>query len=332
MSRSETEPLLQAMRAAAEPTRLRILLLCAHGELTVSELMKLLGQGQSRVSRHLKLMVDAGLLERHQEGSWARFRLASAYSQASANHDPARANIITRYAETIIDLVPLDDEIPSRDLRALEKLHTQRNRRVSEYFTQNAPEWDKIRILHVDESQVNKALKDIISKRNIERFLDIGTGTGQILELIGPHVKDGIGIDLSADMLEIARAGLERAGLRHCQVRQADMYQLPFDDNSFDAITLHMVLHYTASPAAVLAEAGRVLDYKGTLLVADFAEHNLIELQSKHQHQWPGFGDAQMQNWLKNAGLSAAPVRDLKGGPLTVSIWRAAKAKASKAA
>lgn len=308
------DQLLLGLKAAAEGTRLRILSLCAHVELTVSDLVRVLGQSQPRVSRHLRLLVEAGLLERHQEGNWAWYRLAEANSGAR-NAELARQ---------LIDLIPENDDIQSLDLVRLEEIKAERARMAADYFRSNAASWSEVRALHVDPAKVDAALRQVVLRKPIDNLLDIGTGTGRVLELVAPEVTSAIGIDLSREMLAVARHNLDKDGLRHCQVRHADMYQLPFAQERFDVVTLHMVLHYSEKPAQVLAEAARVLKPGGRIVVVDFAPHGMTALLDRHAHCWAGFEDGDIGRWFRASQLSPEePVR-LEGDPLTVAIWSAA--------
>lgn len=319
--------LLQAIRSAGDPTRLRILALCAHAELTVSDLVGILGQSQPRISRHLKILVEAGLLERYQEGSWARYRLATDRSIQLSQSEQDRS--VVRFGEQVIDLLPAADEVLSGDMTRLERLREVRDQEAAEYFARNAENWGQIRSLYVDEARVSEVLTGLL-KGSLGRLLDIGTGTGHILELLAGQADAAVGIDQSQHMLSIARSAIEGSGLGHCQVRHADMYQLPFPSAAFDTVTIHMVLHYAEDPAAALAEASRVLAPGGQLAIVDFAEHNLLELRSAHAHRWPGFAGDQIESWCSNVGLGKAHRTELEGGPLTVCIWRVEKAGADK--
>ncbi|HZH28144.1 MAG TPA: metalloregulator ArsR/SmtB family transcription factor [Azospirillaceae bacterium] len=301
--------LLAALKAAAEPTRLRLLALCAHGELTVSELTQILGQSQPRVSRHLKLLLDAGLLHRFREGTWAFFRVAENGPSAEL-------------ARTLIDMIPSDDPALMLDLERLEAIKRARAEAAAAYFSENAMRWHSIRSLHVPEPEVERALEALLPAGTGD-LLDIGTGTGRMLELFGSRVGRAVGIDTSREMLAVARANLERAGLRHCQVRQADMYQLPFTSQSFDAVLIHQVLHYAETPADAVAEAARVLRPGGRLLLVDFGRHDLESLRTEHAHRRLGFDEPEVAGWLRQAGLQPGPAVRLPGDPLTVIIWPA---------
>jgi ArsR family transcriptional regulator len=311
------DDLLHGLKAAAEPTRLRILSLCAHGELTVSDLVRILGQSQPRVSRHLRLLVEAGLLERNQEGNWAWYRLA----ERTGNNDLARL---------LINLIPEEDPIQLLDLKRLEDIKAERAREAEAYFRRNAAQWSEIRALHAEMEDVDEALRRLIERAPVRELLDIGTGTGRVLELAAPNVDSAVGVDLSREMLSVARASLDKAGLRNCQVRHADMYQLPFEDGRFDAVTLHLVLHYAEQPARVIAEAARVLAPGGHMVVVDFAPHNMTAVIDDHAHRWPGFSNADMRRYLRGAGMVAEDTIRLPGSPLTVCLWAAHRAGVRK--
>lgn len=305
--------LLSGLRAAAEPSRLRLLALCAHAELTVSELVQIIGQSQPRVSRHLKLLCEAGLLDRFREGTWAFYRLAE--------RGPC-----TELARMIVDLIPVDDATLALDLERLDAVKRANADRAAEYFRRNAVEWDKIRSLHIAEDKVEVALQSLLPSSGISDFLDIGTGTGRILELFGPGVKRGVGIDQSREMLSVARANLQHANLRNCQVRQGDMYQLPFPGASFDVVVIHQVLHFAEDPAEVIAEAARALRPGGRIVVVDFAPHDLETLRTEQAHRRLGFQDDEVARWFQNAGLVPGKPVQLDGDPLTVCLWPATRA------
>lgn len=303
------ENLMTALRAAAEPTRLRLLALCGHAELTVTDLTQILGQSQPRVSRHLKLLCDAGLLNRYREGTSAHYRLAESGPAADLSR-------------RLIDLIPAEDMVVTRDLERLTAVKRDRAEAAASYFRTNAERWNEIRSLYVDEAEVERALLDLFPEP-IDDFLDIGTGTGRILEIFGPMVRHGTGIDASREMLALARARLDRAGLRHCQVRMGDMYNLPLPNVSMDVIIVHQVLHFADEPAEAIADAARVLRPGGKLVIVDFAPHALEFLRENHAHRRLGFQEDEIAGWCRQAGLDISPIRQLPGDPLTVNIWLA---------
>ncbi|MBK8158400.1 MAG: metalloregulator ArsR/SmtB family transcription factor [Rhodospirillaceae bacterium] len=302
------DEILKGLRASAEATRLRILGLCAHAELTVSDLVEILGQSQPRISRHLKLLVEAGVLVRNQEGPWAWYRLPE-------------EGVGGELARMIVDLLPSDDRQHAQDLKRLQAISEGWTTRVADFFRQHAGDWEQIRSLHADQAAVDAAILAALPPAPIESLLDIGTGAGHVLLLVGKHAQSAIGVDRSREMLNVARSNLFRAGLRNCQVRQADMMALPFEDACFSAVTLNMVLHFAERPDAAIVEAARMLQPGGRLVIVDFVTHQLEQLREEQAHRWLGFDDAQIAIWCRAAGLGAPSVKHLPGGTLTVALW-----------
>lgn len=304
------ESLLTGLRAAGEPTRLRLLALCAHGELSVTELTHILGQSQPRVSRHLKLLVEAGLLERFREGALVFYRIAE-------RSEPAVL------ARTLVDLLPNDSVELNRDLTRLETTRVKRAEAALAYFNENASQWNQIRSMHVAETEVEQHLLQLVGPKSIESYLDIGTGTGRILALMAERVQHGLGIDQSNAMLALARTHLEQEGLKNVQVRKGDMYSMPLDDGTVDLATIHLVLHYAQDPQLVINEAARTLKKDGRLFIVDFAPHQEEHLRVEHKHQRLGFSDKEIQQSMADAGLKPGKTHSLVGDPLTVKIWQA---------
>lgn len=308
------DKVLGCLRAAAEPTRLRLLALCAASDMNVGDLTSILGQSQPRVSRHLKLLCNAGLLDRYHEGSKVFYRLVDDSGEEG------------RIAGKIIDLFPIDDRQTIQDRALLDTLKLKRAEEAEAYFRANADEWDRIRSFHVDESEVERVLLEHFPE-HIGDLLDIGTGTGRMLQLFSDRVDRGVGVDTSQDMLAVARANLGTLGIRNCHVRLGDMYRLPMRDTAFDGVIIHQVLHYADDPARVIFEAARVLRSDGILIVVDFAPHNLESLRDEHAHRRLGFADNEISNWFKRAGLVTKSATELEGNPLTVSMWSAFQPK-----
>ena len=298
---------LDIFRALADTTRLRVLQLLRSMELSVGELAQVLGQSQPRVSRHVKILVDAGLAERRKEGSWVFVALGGAERVAPV-------------------LAALDiwgegkDHWAAADVARLAAVRADRTAAASAWFESHAGEWDAIRSLHVAETEVEAAIADVLGDTRIGQLVDIGTGTGRMLELFAGRARAAIGIDRSSEMLRLARAKLADAGIG-AELRQADLYALPIADGAADLAILHNVLHFAQQPAGAIAEAARVLGDGGRLLIADFASHDREELRAREAHVRLGFSDEQVLGWFEAAGLMPARVETLEGGALTVKLW-----------
>ena len=310
---TSTLTLADRFQALADPTRLRIVALLRLMELSVGELAQVLAQSQPRVSRHLKILSDAGVLERRKEGSWVFLTLAGA-----ERVEPLFA-VIDEWAD------PATQASFASDAARTESIRAERVEAASRHFAGIAEVWDQIRSLHVAESEVERAIDQALGKRQLGRLVDVGTGTGRMIELFGPRSQLSIGIDRSSEMLRLARVKLEAAGIQS-SLRQGDMYALPLADQSADSVIIHQVLHYAHSPAAAITEAARVLAPGGTLLVVDFAAHEREELRERDAHIRLGFEDEVMAGWFAAAGLEVDQVQHLKGGELTVTLWRGVKA------
>lgn len=306
---------LDIFRALADPTRLRILALLRTMELSIGELAQVLGQSQPRVSRHVKILCDAGLAERRKEGSWVFLALGATRKVA-----PVAAALDAWAAEE-------PDRWAIADIARLAAVRADRAASAATWFETHAGEWDAIRSLHVADSEVEASMGAVLGDTPVERLVDIGTGTGRVLELFGRQARTALGIDRSSEMLRLARAKLSEAGLSHAELRQADLYALPLDDGEADLAVLHHVLHYAQQPGAAIAEAARVLREGGRLLIADFAPHDREELRQKDAHTRLGFSDAQMAHWFETAGLMPARIETLEGGELTVKLWLGRKAR-----
>ncbi len=301
--------LLAALRAAGEGTRLRILGPLGHCELTVSELTQILGQSQPRVSRHLKLLDEAGVVSRFQEGTWAFYRISDEGPEGEL-------------ASTIVDRIPDRDALHSYDLERLDEIRKARLDIANAYFSKNVEDWARIRKLHVNEEEVEAALLKAVEGLEIASLVDVGTGTGRMLEIFADRIEKGIGIDISQDMLSVARSVLANKSLSHCQARRGDMYNIPVASSSQDVVIIHQVLHYAIQPDIVTREAARILNPGGVLLVVDFAPHDLEELREDHAHRRLGFADDEVIGWAISAGLELRTVNHLAGDALTVTIWQ----------
>ncbi len=305
---------LAALEAAGESTRLRLLSLLSGAELTVSELVTILGQSQPRVSRHLKLLVEGGLVERHREGAWAFFTAADRGTGAALVRD-------------ILGRLDPEDPVLRADHGRLAEARRSRSAAAEGYFAAQAPNWDRVRALHVSEERVEAAVLETVGTARIRALLDLGTGTGRMLEILASRADRAVGMDASHAMLNLARLRIERSGLRNVQLRQGDIYALPVERDGYDLVVVHQVLHYLDEPARALREAVRALRPGGRLLVVDFAPHADESLRDAHAHRRLGFARGEIDGFMRDAGLEVLPGRDLapapdEAGKLTVSLWQ----------
>lgn len=300
---------LEIFRALADATRLRIMALLQSMELSVGELAQVLGQSQPRVSRHVKILCDAGLAERRKEGSWVFLALG----------EPMLVGPVLAAFEAWAGRE--SDHWAVADAARLAAVRADRAAAANAWFEANAGQWDAIRSLHIAESEVEAAMKRVLGDARIGQLIDIGTGTGRMLELFGPQSDQALGIDRSSEMLRLARAKLAEQGLDRAELRQADLYALPMGDGQADAAILHHVLHFAQQPGAAIVEAARVLRPGGRLLIADFAPHDREELRARDAHTRLGFSDDQLKGWFEAAGLAPVQIETLEGGALTVKLW-----------
>jgi len=305
--------LVGTLRAVAEPTRLRLVALLSRAELTVTEITQVIGQSQPRASRHLRLLVDAGVLERAPEGAFVYYRVADGQPSAAL-------------ARHLAELLPAADATVAADLGALERVRQARAQAAAAYRSAHAEELAALQELYVSESEVERAMLELlVGEGPIGRLLDIGTGTGRILELLAPHSEHSVGLDLDHDMLVLARATLGEAQLSHASVRHGDLHRPPFETASFDVAVMHHVLHLLDAPGGAVIDAARLLRPGGRLLIADFAPHGLEQLRDLHGHRRLGIADDEVGEWARAAGLEVESERSLPPArpdeQLTVRLW-----------
>ena len=311
------EQTVDGLRAAGEATRLRVLGLLAREELAVAELARILEQSQPRVSRHLRLLTEAGLVERFPDGAWVFYRLTG--------REPWRGWMLALLGATE------GGGVSPADAERLAAVQADRAAAAAAYFARSAPRWDEIPSLYVAEAAVERAVSRAAGEGRLGRLVDLGTGTGRMLTLLGPRADAALGIDLSQQMLNVARRQVAEAGLGRVELRHGDILATGLPDGEADRVVIHQVLHYLADPAAAVAEAARLLRPGGRLVVADFAPHGLEFLRAEHQHRRLGFSDAELNGWLEAAGLAANPPLALppeRADGLTVKIWSADRAAA----
>jgi ubiquinone/menaquinone biosynthesis C-methylase UbiE/DNA-binding transcriptional ArsR family regulator len=309
----ELNNLVDLLKAAGEPTRLRLLALLSAGDLTVTDLTEILGQSQPRVSRHLKLLTEEDLIDRYQEGAWAYFRL---------KQDGNAASLVRR----LLDATAKDDAVLLRDSERLADVKRVRSERAQDYFSRNAAAWDELRKLHVSDELIEEQLLGLIGTTPIDSMLDLGTGTGRILQLLSGVYRRAIGVDASRDMLAVARSNLDKSGISNASVRHGDIFNLPLEGQDFDLIVIHQVLHFLDEPDRAIAEAARLLRPGGRLVIIDLAPHSFDYLREDHAHVRLGFSHQTLEDWLKKSELELLKAVDLRSGKagsqsLDVTIW-----------
>jgi len=301
---------LDQFRALADPTRLRIIALLRAMELSVGELAQVLGQSQPRVSRHVKILCDASLAQRRKEGSWV-FLVPG----------PGEHTALLFAALDDLNARAGGDRWAVADAARLVAVREDRARAAERYFADHADHWDAIRSLHVAESEVEAAMRALLSSGPVGRLVDLGTGTGGVISLIGESATHATGIDRSPEMLRLARAKLDAMGHSQLQLLQGDVSATTLPDAAADTVVIHQVLHYLPAPEAVIEEAARLLSPAGRLLVADFAPHDREELRAQDAHARLGFSDEQMESWFAASGIMMERIETLEGGALTVKLW-----------
>lgn len=299
-------------QALADPVRIRILYLLREMELSVGELAQTLAQGQPKISKQLKVLIDCGLVGRRKEGNWVFLRLGSPDLV-----DPVFV-LLDRWAQ-----VHGRNPWLAADAARLSAINAERSAEAAAYFAAHAAEWDRLRSLHVATAEVDDAILRAIGDHHLGNLVDIGTGTGTMVELLADHADFIIGIDRSPEMLRFGRAKLLAAGITNAELRQGDMNALDVPAASADTVVLHQVLHYAHRPAAVIAEAARILKPSGKLVVIDVAPHDREELRREHAHTRLGFEDGEVLGFMRAAHLKGKVVEHLADGALTVTIWTA---------
>lgn len=308
--------MVDVLKAVAETTRLRILFLLDKGDLTVSDITKILGQSQPRVSRHLRLLMEARLIERYQEGAWAYFSLSS-------------CSLRREMLKIVLQHIDVEDNLINADLMRLGEVKKERSLAAAAYFSKNAHDWDKLRLLHVPDNTVEQTMVELVGTTPFQSMLDIGTGTGSLLKLFAPLYTRAIGIDNNRDMLAVARVNLDKAGVSNAQVRLGDVANLPVEKETFNLVTIYQVLHFLSDPEVAIFEAARVMRPGARLIIVDYAPHELEYLREKYAHVRMGFSDSQMEYWLDKAGLtlektlSFQPQQNGNTKGLTLKLWLA---------
>jgi ArsR family transcriptional regulator len=316
------DQVVAALRAAGEQTRLRALALLAEGELAVGELALALGQSQPRVSRHLRLLTEAGLVERVPEGAWVFYRL------------PTARTIERAFADSILSVLDRTDPILARDFERLTQIRSDREAAAAEYFETNAADWERVRALHLPDADIDASVLEAAGPGPFARMIDVGVGVGRMIKLFADRVETAEGFDMSRQMLAIARAELDEVAPGKATLRIGDAHAPPIEYDSADLVTIHQVLHFLSDPGRAVREAARALKPGGRIVMIDFAPHTLEFLREQHAHRRLGFSDSEVEGWAASGGVPRLAVKTLdsgKPGDLVVKIWSGAKIAAPAA-
>lgn len=300
------ESTIDLLKALAHDARLRIVCLLKEGELSVNEITQVMQQSQPRVSQHLKALCDSGILERFREQHHIYYRLVL-------------QGEMTDLLSSLFDVIPAKDKQLQIDGERLSQVKEIRKKLSLDYIEEEAPEWFHLHGLHGNEQAFSNAVIELMQQKPVGTLLDVATGTGRMLSILGPLCDRGIGIDLSQKMTSVARSAIQQAELSHCTIRQDDMYQMRFADNSFDTVTIDQVLYFAERPEAVITESARVLAEGGRMLIVAFS--STVKTQLKEL----GYSTSSIKTWCKNAGLGNLKQHKLKGQKADIILLLAHK-------
>lgn len=282
--------MLDLLKALADPCRLRLVAVLLRAEFTVQELTQILDMGQSRISRHLKILSEAGVLSVKRQGTWSYYRVGE---------DSAFFCAIRPAFERELEQLPQRRE----DLAAVALALEARRRRSLEFFDQHARTWDVLSRTLLPVPQYQERLLSLVP--TVDTLLEIGVGTGALLPDLSRRAAKVIGVDHSPAMLDEARRRLDHAGNSAAELRLGEMTHLPLADGGAGCVVANMVLHHAADPQAVLAEITRVLKPGGILVLADLARHEREWAREQLADQWLGFEEEELRGWLQGAGLGS---------------------------
>jgi len=276
------------LKALSDPTRLRLVGILANGEFTVQDLVSILEMGQSRISRHLKIMVDAELCTVRHQGTWSYFQLNG---QSRFFH-----TIRQPVLESMVNIDGFE-----QDQAGVARILNDRMQKSRQFFDQHARHWDELAADLVPVERYMEAILTEVDKA--DTVVDVGVGTGRLLTALSSRSAQVIGVDHSSPMLDEAKARIDRDGLGNIELRLGEMSHLPLADSSADCAIVNMVLHHAANPQTVFSELSRVVKNGGKVVIADLLEHDLDWFRERMADQWMGFSRAEVKQWLSAAGF-----------------------------
>lgn len=309
------DQIVNALKTLGHSDRLRILALLSYGELTVSELVSILGMSQPRITQYIKSLEDADIIERLKEGSWV-------FSRINRNNQ-----VVTALVVTVLNSLSESDPLLLADRRRLEDIRSARAKAANDFFATVAQDGGQLGDEYIPRKDIEAQIREVAGDGPFDFMVDLGTGTGRMLDVFADLVARGTGIDNNPDMLKVARHKISEDHMAHLSLRQADLRAAPLGDDVADIVTLHQVLHYLDEPEQALIEAARLLRPGGQVLITDFEAHNLDDFRKLYAHRRLGFTDVQMDNLLRQAGLITEDKRTIaaQDGQPDVKIWKAVK-------
>jgi len=311
------ENVANILKVLGHPERLRILALLSRGELTVSELTHILGLSQPRVTQYINSLESAGVIERLKEGSWVFSRLRNGNAS------------VTALVATTLNALPHDDKTLLSDQKRLLDVRKKRAEAADAFFASVANDTGQLGDEYLPQSDIETAMRELAGEGPFNFMVDLGTGTGRVLDVFSDRITRGTGIDNNTDMLKVARHKLASSGHSHISLRQGDLHRAPIDSGTADLVTLHQVLHYLDDPSEAIAEAARLLTPGGMLLMVDFEAHNQDSFRDNYAHRRLGFTDSDISGWTVQSGLQFLPSllidNTTTSGP-RVKVWSAKKA------
>ncbi|MBW6512421.1 MAG: metalloregulator ArsR/SmtB family transcription factor [Desulfuromonadaceae bacterium] len=289
--------MVKLFKSLADVTRLRLVAILAQGEFTVSELTDILAMGQSRISRHLKILLDAGIVTVQRQGTWSYFRL------------DGKNNYFQQLCPTILEYLATDGVHPA-DQQGITRILDERQRKSRDFFDHHAREWDRLAKEMIVADRYQGVLLEQLGQ--VETVVDVGVGTGSLLGDLSLRARQVIGIDHSPSMLNEARTRVENNQLVNVDLRLGEMTHLPVADHSADALILNMVLHHAPQPPTVFNELRRVLRPGGRVLIAELERHQLEWFRDRLADQWLGFTRQELTDWLQLAGYRLVSLKLMK--------------------
>lgn len=302
--------ILILLKACADETRIRLLNILINHELSVNEIVDMMGMGQSRISRHLKILLDAGLLKCRRDGVWAFY--------SGSTSGPGKS-----FIEAMLPMLSKDETL-KKDLVTASAIIEERTKTARQFFNKIAGQWDRLKSEILGGFNLSKAIADLSPE--CEKAADLGCGTGDLLTALKSKAQKIIGVDSSSEMLKEARTRLESAGNEKADLRLGELEYLPLRDREVSLAVSSMALHHIQNPMQAIKEAGRILEKDGTFIIAEYGKHSDESMRQKYGDLWLGFHPDEIKYWLEDAGfrLSGIETYELKNS-IKINIYKSIK-------